>query len=363
MKCLFPIRIKYKDYLGYDRYLDAPCGKCVCCAKRRQNDWSIRLYEESKDWLHMDFVTFTYNDSSLPTVTDIDYLTGELLCLSTLRMKDLSDAIKRFRTRYYRQYGEVLELKYFACSEYGSRGSLRPHYHCLFFYSCDPVRMKALYNDWRLSFGFVMDKTVGLMSSDKQKVSIYVSKYLTKGFFCSRRDDIEAGLIEAPRYVMSKGIGKGYVDRMYDYHRNCDVHTMVDRMFYSFGDKFRYSLPRYYKDHFYHKFTKDYTVDYEYTFENLRQVATVGSTKSVSRFTSRNLLSFTIADIVRKRHIVDFYRKIRINVPSTETRITPLRLSTYVMAQNFESKRQIRDTWLSMAKFANKSHFSLHSSS
>ena len=362
MRCLFPIQIKYQDFLGYDRYIDAPCGKCHHCLKNRQNDWSIRLYEESRDWLHIDFVTFTYNDHSLPVNVEVDHLTGEVISRSSLRMKDVSDAIKRFRTRYFRLYGENLDLKYFFCGEYGSRGSKRPHYHALIYYNCDPLRLKALYQDWRNTFGFVHDKHVNISSTDRKKVSIYVSKYLTKSFFCSRQEEINAGLIERPRYIMSKGIGSGYIERSKSWHTHCDVDVMVDRMFYSFGDKFRYSLPRYYKDRFYHKKEFVPVVDYEYTFENINQVAEIRSAKYVTRFTCQNYLSFTIADIVRKRHIVKLYKDIRASQGSLGP-ISPSMLASYFLAQKSDFKFSSRDLWLNLAKFANKSHFSSHSSS
>lgn len=362
MNCLRPISVKYKDFLGYDRYIDAPCGKCFHCRKNRQNDWSVRLFEESKDWLFIDFVTFTYNDKSLPVNCELDYATGELRKLSTLRMSDLSGAFKRFRTRYERQFGEKIEMRYFFCGEYGSLGSQRPHYHALIFYNCDPRRLNILYSDWEEKYGYTCVKNVGNSRADKQKVSIYVSKYLTKTFFCSRQQDIDDCLIERPRYVMSKGIGEGYLKRMKSYHTDCDIYTMVDRMFYSFGDKYRYQLPRYYKDRLYHKKEFIPLVDYEYTFENLYQVAEVRSAKFVARFTCQNYLSFAIADIVRKRSIARFYKEVR-SLQSAFDLALPAAISSKVLADRAVYQRSSRNTWLSMAQFANKNHFSRHSSS
>lgn len=362
MKCLRPIFIKYKDFLGYDRFIDAPCGKCHHCRKNRQNDWSVRLFEESKDWLYIDFVTFTYNDKALPVNCELDYSTGELRKLSTLRMADLSGAFKRFRTRYERQFDSKVEMRYFFCGEYGSRGTQRPHYHALIFYNCDPRRMDLLYSDWESNYGYTCVKQVGISRADKQKVSVYVSKYLTKSFFCSRQADIDYCLIERPRYVMSKGIGEGYVKRMKSYHTNCDVYTMVDRMFYSFGDKYRYQLPRYYKDRFYHKKEFKPLVDYEYTFENLGQVAEVRSAKYVARFTCQNYLSFTIANIVRMRSVARFYKEVR-GITGSFGPVTPLAISSKVLADRARFECQSRNTWLAMAQFANKSHFAAHSAS
>lgn len=41
-------------------WVDAPCGKCLECLQKKQNDLASRLYQESKTRSRMYFVTFTY---------------------------------------------------------------------------------------------------------------------------------------------------------------------------------------------------------------------------------------------------------------------------------------------------------------
>lgn len=307
--CLHPIQVKYKDYLGYDRYLSAPCGKCAICLRSQQNGWSIRLYEESRCWKYLVFVTFTYNDDSLPHFIDDS---GSLH--SSVYLKDVSSCIKRFRTNYLRLYDKKADFKYFVCSEYGSRSTKRPHYHGLFFFNFDPVHFGLLLNDWSDRFGFVHHKVVDSSSKSRLKTCRYVSKYITKTSYQSRKNEIKSGLIYPCSFIMSKGIGSGYVSRMWQYHRpdligKGDLNTIIDRMYYTFDGRVKYALPRYYKDRFFRKLVfKHY---YDVNFSDDFGAVSYSYRKVVKRYTSENFLSIAIADHARNRYNVEFLRSVK----------------------------------------------------
>ena len=65
--CVNPLQIRVTSRtFGTSHFVDAPCGKCVECLKRRQNDWKLRIVHESQYWSKLYFFTLTYNNDSLP---------------------------------------------------------------------------------------------------------------------------------------------------------------------------------------------------------------------------------------------------------------------------------------------------------
>lgn len=65
-----------------------PCGKCPKCVKRRQSGWSFRLQQQFKVATHAQFITLTYDTSTVP-VTERGYM---VLC-----KRDLQLFFKRLR--------------------------------------------------------------------------------------------------------------------------------------------------------------------------------------------------------------------------------------------------------------------------
>lgn len=216
----FKVKVESKT-LGTSYYIDAPCGRCSECVKRRQNDWKLRLCEECKNWKHLYFFTLTYAPENLPY--NINEETGE--ALSTARKSDLQSWLKLMRERFQRSHGgDRLQMKYFICAEYGPRGTKRPHYHGLIMTDVDYFDIAPLFRWWSMFKGFVKWKKVVPTSASpdirehRSKCANYVSKYCCKGEFASRFDDIEAGLIEKAWTICSKNIGASYIDEMSTWH-------------------------------------------------------------------------------------------------------------------------------------------------
>lgn len=59
--CLAQITKRMPD----GRVRSFPCGKCLECVKKYQNQWSMRLAEEYKDWKYCYFLTLTYSNEQL----------------------------------------------------------------------------------------------------------------------------------------------------------------------------------------------------------------------------------------------------------------------------------------------------------
>lgn len=90
------------------------CGQCIGCRTDDKKTWAFRCMAEAEYHEESSFVTFTYNDESLPHDRSLDHRHFQLF-MKSLRNK-FSDA----------------KIKYFMCGEYGDRFD-RPHYHALLF--------------------------------------------------------------------------------------------------------------------------------------------------------------------------------------------------------------------------------------
>lgn len=157
----------YEDYL----FMMAPCGKCLLCKSKKQNDFVFRAAMESATYdVPPYFFTLTYENRHLPPH-------GEL------RYKDVQDFFKRLRRKWDRQ-GLKHDIRYIVAGEYGRRRG-RCHYHIILFNNpykaseASPLLHKRLRDDifstWarceRQSFDF--DQCRG-------GAAAYATKYMAK---------------------------------------------------------------------------------------------------------------------------------------------------------------------------------------
>lgn len=215
--CVSPVVIKRQLPDGSFRYVKVPCGKCNECLASYQNQWAIRLEQESSSWKYLFFLTLTYREDTVPySKPDDDY------CIyRELRKSDLQDALKRFRESLVKKFGKRIKFKYFGCGEYGSK-THRPHYHLLIFIDKPLYSVVMLANDWRKRFGHVDLKQVNTIS--KLGVAKYVSKYAAKGIFEEKL--VNENKVTKPFRVMSKGIGKDFAIQLRD-----KIHRQVRTLF------------------------------------------------------------------------------------------------------------------------------------
>lgn len=190
---LFVARDRLSRFYGFKRDVAiVPCGKCIECLKKRQNDLALRCMREASKRGSMHFLTLTYDEQHLPLsvrLAKVDKSTGEVFydypSSPLLRLEDHSkeaseeylsfvrgklaqlepsssarvvvtpffdDAeylyqfevtpslhrrdvrlwLKSSRVRYLRQFGLPLpEFTYVVVGEYGPK-TCRPHYHLAF---------------------------------------------------------------------------------------------------------------------------------------------------------------------------------------------------------------------------------------
>lgn len=198
--------------------MQVPCGKCLTCRRRKQNEWAFRCMAEVKYNKKSFFTTLTFDDENLhyspmgiPTL-DKDFITSWL---------------KRFRDT-------MPKLRYFGCGEYGDR-FYRPHYHIAFFFDDDistEFFTKRLKSYW--TFGFC-DVVEGLTPGRAK----YIAKYSMKQIGFDYQD------CEPPFAFMSRrpGIGKAILnDLPIDDLRKLDQWVLYDEQ----GTP--YPIPRLFKD-------------------------------------------------------------------------------------------------------------------
>lgn len=239
---------------GAKRAYFVPCGKCVECLKRYQNDWTIRNYFQFLDTKVAVFFTLTYNDDSVPLAGSLD----ENVAKSVFK-SDVTTFLHSFR-EYCRYNGISTDWKYFITSEYGPL-TLRPHYHGL-IHGITLSQFRPFVSKWQKEFGFTMQREICIIDQKNALNSArYVAKYCAKGQF--ENPLIASGSVYPSFHLISKGLGKYYLSpAKIRYHKALDFPNKfnIDGTFATaYLDEIikrscvsippcTYALPRYYKD-------------------------------------------------------------------------------------------------------------------
>lgn len=192
-------------------------------------DWVNRLEEELRTSVNAHFITLTYEDRYCPQT----YF-GETLC-----KKDVQNFIKRLRKKC--EPG----IKYFLVGEYGSKTE-RPHYHAIIFNiiprsgSISDVIGNAwsIYNSNNRTY-----RKIGMVHFGNVTIKSisYTAKYVMQ---LNRKYEEK----ERPFSLISKGLGKEYIERNGSFHEGNIEHLYFPKE----GGK-RTALPRYYKEKLYTK--------------------------------------------------------------------------------------------------------------
>lgn len=198
------------------------CHKCLVCRGRIAQQWIFRLNQEKKrhDMEYARFVTLTYSEDKVP-------ISGDSM---TLYRRDLTLFLKRYR-KALKTAKFDLEVKYFACGEYGSR-THRPHYHLIMFGCVESIVRKA-WGNGHCHFGKVQNATVG-----------YVVGYMEKTQHVPAfKDDPR----EKEFRQMSIHLGENYIQNpeVWQYHfDNPDQNYLVSMSVN--GDPIKIPMPEYY---------------------------------------------------------------------------------------------------------------------
>jgi len=185
-----------------DLPVKVPCGQCIGCRLERSRQWAIRCIHEASLHDENSFITLTYSPENLPDG-------------GTLVLEDFQNFMKRFREAI-----EPKRIRFFHCGEYGENLG-RPHYHAIIFgispcvcelwpeyergkrqvVKCGCPGREEIMNAWKLG-------GVSRVTSVCYDSARYVADYIGKA-------DIDAQGYRGkhrPFQLMSKGLGRGYVD-------------------------------------------------------------------------------------------------------------------------------------------------------
>ncbi len=223
MQCSSPSWVK----VGDDKYREVACGRCLCCRKQRSREWAVRCLHEASLHRSSGFVTLTYSDDFFPADAAVS-----------------KDALQRFFKRLRKALGDR-KVRYLACGEYGERRG-RPHYHAAVFglpactcaewngreravkqvSKCGCPGRDAVLEAWKLG-------GVSRVTSVTWESALYVANYIVKA-------DIDQQGYHGktlPFQLMSKGLGRGYLDK--------DAVALRQRMGISVNG-IEVGVPRYY---------------------------------------------------------------------------------------------------------------------
>lgn len=257
-------------------FLVVPCGKCILCREKKANEWVSRAMCETQSSTNVPyFITLTYNDNCIPK--------------NGVRKRAAQLFMKRLRINLARYTGEELNIRFFLCSEYGSKTG-RPHYHALLWNvpNLDPCRDlhdKMLQDVVQKSWSFMVSKQYyDKVSDEKDKYGYPVYKYyddvakrhrLLYGYSCCsecnihrvrycmkymRKDsdipysvDTDTGEIKYKNdifFLSSRRRGLGYQwisEHLDEYRKNPSLLDVQLRCKFTDED-YRGCLPRYFKD-------------------------------------------------------------------------------------------------------------------
>lgn len=123
-------RVVFVEGRNVQRQLDLPCGQCIGCRGARAADWAVRCVHEAQLHEHSVFVTLTYADEHLGSLS--------------LVYRDFQNFMRRLRRA-------KPGVRFYAAGEYGEAFE-RPHFHALLF-GCffeDREFLKTLGSGFRL---------------------------------------------------------------------------------------------------------------------------------------------------------------------------------------------------------------------
>lgn len=236
MACDTPFWVMPK---GATQSVPVPCGRCPPCKKRRVDGWVFRLLQEEKRSVCARFVTLTYAPHSVPispnghlTLSRSEWVVNDVTLKKEYKCGDLQLFFKRLRKSL-----PGVNIKYYACGEYGGGLGARPHYHAIIFNAPDD----AIFDAWSIDGKPIGKVDIGDVSGDS---IAYTMKYIDKDVEVrGRRNDDRV-----PQFaVMSKGLGSNYVTpEVIDYH-----HDDYSRLYLMRDGGHKVAMPRYYKSMIY----------------------------------------------------------------------------------------------------------------
>lgn len=198
--------------------VQVPCGQCIGCRVDYARQWAARCLMEMQYYPESWFLTLTYDPEHVPYST-----TPGCERIMSTRTRDVQLWLKRLR-----HAGQ--SIRYFGCSDYGSR-TLRPHYHFILFglHPRDCVVADRLDARHQYYQSREMESIWGngnvILAPANYSTCLYTAKYI-----CSKRKGKDAHLytdygMDPPRSYMSRRPGLGH--QWYLDHPSADDYDYI----------------------------------------------------------------------------------------------------------------------------------------
>lgn len=159
------------------------CGFCEECRKQEARNWQIRLTEHIKKHTNGKFITFTFSEKSLTSIS-MEAKTSDANEIAGF-------AIRRFLERF-RKHGKR-SVNHWLITELGHEGTERIHVHGILFTNCKII--ERLWGYGNVFIGkYVNQKTIN-----------YIVKYITK--IDNDHPSFKGKVFTSP------GIGAGYITK------------------------------------------------------------------------------------------------------------------------------------------------------
>lgn len=222
-----------------DRLVPVPCGHCIGCHLDRSKEWACRCVLESLEYDSNCFITLTYD---------------EVHCPKRLRKSHFQAFMKRLRSAH-----PDIEIRFFACGEYGSKNG-RPHYHAILFnFDFSDRELLSVDGNSRLYVSKELSKlwkygisSVGELTFES---CAYVARYTSKKVGSGFGDEF---------ILMSRRPGLGV--KYFKTHK--DLIYLSDKIYGPFGASHKASVPRYFD-----KLAEDASIDLVKVKENRIRIA------------------------------------------------------------------------------------------
>ena len=231
---------KYVGELYMPHYKIFPCGRCHECVSASISSLTVRWREQLKESQADStyFITLTYDDDNLPTNEE-----GQ----SVLNYKDVVDFLKRLRRKQDYELDKqgiskeektaiMDNLKVQYVGEYGTQGTLRPHYHLVITNLVLPIENIESLKDntiaeiWKK--GHVDVKQADTNGTVKYLMKYtYKDKYLTSPTLTSSTVGVPNVAVTPLRYTFKLLDRFEYLLTLFGYSREHYRHAFHDTLY------------------------------------------------------------------------------------------------------------------------------------
>lgn len=209
--CYRPITIyKNLNKNEFPEGIQVECYTCLECLNMRKREISIRaLHEVESGYEYIDMLTATYKDS------EAKILENGLTTLEKDKIKKIRDKIYSCMYRKYYKNKEGFKwhkFKYIIAGEYGTKGTLRAHYHIVYM-AKSISQQKEIRRLWKKYWKYgelQIDKDVGI------KAIYYAVGYTAKKIAGTKiigKKDEKNDLREQTFIMRSKSMGKEWIKK------------------------------------------------------------------------------------------------------------------------------------------------------